>query len=101
MSEARRGLCALLMIAVVSVPLAGWVASEDGPISRQAGMGIISGFIEQLHEKDEEDDAARGREYSAQLLELSRDERRELREASEAAHVEAEPEEQLAEAEQS
>jgi hypothetical protein len=88
MSEARRGLCALVIIVMAAVPLAGYVAGEDSPISMQAGKGIVGGFIAQLKREDDEADAAEHRESRAKELELSRQEREEAREAAQTAQVE-------------
>ena len=86
---------------MVAVPLAGYLASEGSPISSSAGKGIVGGFIAQLKREDDEADAAEGREVAARTLELSKEERREMHEANEAARAEkAAAEQNLLEPEQ-
>jgi hypothetical protein len=101
MSEARRGLCALVVIVLAAVPLAGYVASENSPISTYEGKGIVGGLIAQLKREDDEADAAEEQEAAARELEMSKQERQEAHEATEAAQVEeAEAEQHFLEGEQ-
>lgn len=80
-------MCVLLIIVLAAVPLAGYLTSEGNAFSMQEGKGIIGGVIAQLHREDQEDDAAEDHEPAAQILEMSKDERREMHEEREAAEA--------------
>jgi hypothetical protein len=51
-----RWACALVVIVLVAVPLAGWASSEGALPSAQAGGGLIGGVAEQLKKADDEGD---------------------------------------------
>lgn len=54
MSAVRNGLCALVIVVLVAIPLAGCAGGEAGPISAQAGVGVVRGVIEGLKREDDE-----------------------------------------------
>jgi hypothetical protein len=78
MSAVRNALCALAIVVLVAVPLAGCAGGESGPISAQAGVGFVTGLIDGLKREDDE----------AELKELA--EHEPSKEEREAAHERAE-----------
>jgi hypothetical protein len=83
MSSARNVFCAMVAVVVVAVPLSGWVASEDGPLSPKAGHGVVGGFIAQLKQEDDETET---RELAE--LQPSREEHEQAREHVEGVALE-------------
>jgi hypothetical protein len=81
---ARNGLCALALVLLLAVPLAGFVAGERGPISPQAGAGLITGFVDQLKREDDETELKEIAERSP-----TREDREQAKEQAEQAQLEA------------
>jgi glutamate synthase domain-containing protein 3 len=73
----------MALVVLVAVPLSGWVASEGGPLSTQAGHGIVGGVIYHLKR---EDDEAETKEIAE--LHPSPEEREQAREHLEGVHLE-------------
>lgn len=82
MSAARNGVLALVIMVLVAVPLAG-SAAEGGPISAQAGVRLVGGFVEQLKQEDDEAEVKELAEH-----EPNREEREEAKEQAETAQLE-------------
>ena len=80
---ARNGLCALVLVLMLAVPLAGFVGGERGPISPQAG-GLIAGFVDQLKREDDETELKEIAERSP-----TREDREQAKEQAEQAQLEA------------
>jgi hypothetical protein len=81
---ARNGLCALVLVLMLAVPLAGFVGGERGPISPQAGAGLIAGFVDQLKREDDETELKEIAERSP-----TREDREQAKEQAEQAQLEA------------
>jgi hypothetical protein len=97
MAQARNALCAVVIVVLLGVPLAGWAASDNGPISPQAGHGLIGGFIAQLKHEDDEAEVKERTEHQP-----SREDREQAREQTERiALEETQAQEQERRAEQS
>jgi hypothetical protein len=97
MAQARNALCAVVIVVLLGVPLAGWAASDNGPISSQAGHGLIGGFIAQLKHEDDEAEVKELAEHQP-----SREDREQAREQTERiALEETQAQEQERRAEQS
>jgi hypothetical protein len=97
MAQARNALCAVVIVVLVGVPLSGWVASDNGPVSGQAGRGLIGGFIAQLKQEDDEAEVKELAEHQP-----SREEREQAHEQTERVQLEeSQAQEQERRAEQS
>jgi hypothetical protein len=83
MAQARNALCAVVIVVLVGVPLSGWAAGENGPVSPQAGHGLIGGFIAQLKHEDDEAEVKELAEHQP-----SREEREQAREQTERVQLE-------------
>jgi len=85
MAQARNALCALVIIFLVAVPLAGWLGSENGPVSAQAGRGVVGGLVGQLKREDDEAELKEIAEHQPR----TKEEREEAREQAESAQLAA------------
>jgi Sec-independent protein translocase protein TatA len=84
MAQARNALCALVIIVLVAVPLAGWLGSENGPVSAQAGRGVLGGFVGRLKREDDEAEVKEIAEH-----ESTPEDREQAREQTERVQLEA------------
>ncbi|MCW2969308.1 MAG: hypothetical protein JWO23_435 [Solirubrobacterales bacterium] len=90
MSSARNVFCAMVVVVAVAVPLSGWVASEGGPLSPQAGHGIVGGLVAHLKQQDDENEVREIAEHHP-----SREDKEQAREQAEGVALEeAQAEEQ-------
>jgi hypothetical protein len=81
---ARNGLCALVLVLLLAVPLAGFMGGEGGPISAKAGAGLIVGFVDQLKREDDEVELKEIAERSP-----TKEDREQAKEQAEQAQLEA------------
>ena len=84
MAQARNALCALVIIVLVAVPLAGWLGSENGPVSAHPGHGLVGGLVGQLKREDDEAEVKEIAEH-----ESTPEDREQAREQAEGAQLEA------------
>jgi hypothetical protein len=84
MAQARNALCALVIIVLVAVPLAGWLGGENSPVSAQAGRGVVGGLVGQLKREDDEAEVKEIAEH-----ESTPEDREQARERAEGAQLEA------------
>lgn len=84
MAQARNALCALVVIVLIAVPLAGWLGGENSPVSAQVGRGAIGGLVGQLKREDDEAEVKEIAEH-----ESTPEDREQAREQAERAQLEA------------
>jgi hypothetical protein len=84
MAQVRNALCALAVIVLIAVPLAGWLGGESSPVSAQAGRGVIGGFVGKLKREDDEAEVKEIAEH-----ESTPEDREQAREQAERVQLEA------------
>jgi hypothetical protein len=83
MSAARNVLCAMALVVLIAVPLAGAAGGENGPFSAKAGVPLVGGFVAQLKREDDEAEVKELAEHPADS-----EEREQAREYTEQVQLE-------------